>query len=216
MRIVPPKKYPDATDETKYRDGNPTSQLLGSWVPAEFFNSINAEIVGAITAAGLTPSISDLTQLWQAMQAAAAGAVSPSGVVQAYAGAAAPTGWLECNGGAVSRTVYSGLFAAIGTTYGYGDGSGTFNLPDLRGEFIRGWDHGRGEDADRDLGSWQADELRSHSHTNTTQRFENATNVQSDLLITLPGDTSESLETSATGGDETRPRNVAMMYIIKI
>jgi hypothetical protein len=55
------------------------------------------------------------------------------GMVAAYAGSSAPSGWLLCDGTAVSRTTYSALFAAIGTSYGAGDGSTTFNLPDLRG-----------------------------------------------------------------------------------
>ena len=88
----------------------------------------------------------------------------PAGMVQAYAGSAAPTGWLKCNGAAISRTTYATLFAAIGTTYGSGDGSSTFNVPELRGEFVRGWDDSRGVDSGRSLGSFQADGL---NHTPT-------------------------------------------------
>lgn len=64
---------------------------------------------------------------------------TPSGVIMQYAGSSAPTGYLICNGSAVSRTTYSNLFAVIGTTYGAGDGSTTFNLPDLRGRFPVGY-----------------------------------------------------------------------------
>ena len=71
---------------------------------------------------------------------------TPAGQVAAYAMSAAPQGWLKCNGAAISRSTYSNLFKAIGTTFGVGDGSTTFNLPDLRGEFIRGFDDGRGVD----------------------------------------------------------------------
>ncbi len=77
------------------------------------------------------------------------------GQVCFFAMQAAPTGFLICDGRAISRTTYASLFAAIGTLYGVGDGSTTFNLPDLRGEFIRGWDGTRGEDAGRTFGSWQ-------------------------------------------------------------
>ena len=66
--------------------------------------------------------------------------ILPSGMVVHTAAPAAPTGWLVCDGSAVSRTTYSGLFTAIGTTYGAGDGSTTFNLPQLIGGFVRGWD----------------------------------------------------------------------------
>ena len=88
----------------------------------------------------------------------------PSGAVLYFAGRTAPAGWLKANGAAVSRTAYAALFAAIGTTYGAGDGRSTFNLPDLRGEFIRGWDDGRGVDAGRVFGSAQAHALQSHQH----------------------------------------------------
>lgn len=60
-------------------------------------------------------------------------ASTPAGAVIFFAGAAAPTGWLLCNGQAVSRTTYAALFAAIGVVYGVGNGSTTFNVPDLRG-----------------------------------------------------------------------------------
>lgn len=64
--------------------------------------------------------------------------LSPSGAIVAYGGSAAPSGWLLCDGSAVSRTTYATLFAAIGTTYGVGDGSTTFNIPDLRQRFPLG------------------------------------------------------------------------------
>lgn len=61
----------------------------------------------------------------------------PTGSILTYAGSSAPAGWLVCDGQAVSRTTYANLFSALGTTFGTGDGSTTFNLPDLRGRFIR-------------------------------------------------------------------------------
>ena len=63
----------------------------------------------------------------------------PSGVIFYFANTTVPTGWLSCDGSAISRTTYATLFAAIGTLYGTGNGTTTFNLPDLRGQFIRGW-----------------------------------------------------------------------------
>lgn len=63
---------------------------------------------------------------------------TPIGTIQAYGGTTAPTGWLLCQGQAVSRTTYADLFAVIGTSFGEGDGTTTFNIPDLRGEFLRG------------------------------------------------------------------------------
>lgn len=74
---------------------------------------------------------------------------TPVGAIQAFAGTTAPTGWLMAGGQAVSRTTFSGLFAVIGTTYGVGDGSTTFNLPDLRGRTIAGEDDMGGTAANR-------------------------------------------------------------------
>jgi phage-related tail fiber protein len=73
----------------------------------------------------------------------------PSGSLQAFAGSTAPAGWLLCDGSAVSRTIYGALFSAISTAWGYGDNSTTFNLPDLRGRFLRGRDAGIARDPDR-------------------------------------------------------------------
>lgn len=90
---------------------------------------------------------------------------APPGMKGEFYVSAVPTGWLKCNGAAVSRTAYARLFTAIGTTYGEGNGSTTFNLPDDRGNFSRAWDDGRGIDSGRTLGSEQADAFRSHSHS---------------------------------------------------
>lgn len=70
----------------------------------------------------------------------------PAGSIQAYVGATAPTGWLLCHGAEVSRTTYATLYAVIGDKFGSGDGSTTFDLPDLRGRFLRGWDNSAGND----------------------------------------------------------------------
>lgn len=70
----------------------------------------------------------------------------PIGTIDWFAMSTAPAGYLECDGSAVSRSTYSALFSKIGTLYGVGDGSSTFNLPDLRGRFARGWDHGANRD----------------------------------------------------------------------
>jgi microcystin-dependent protein len=90
---------------------------------------------------GTTPvSASNLNQLQTYIEQAIADITLPVGVVQAYAGATAPTGFLLCDGSAISRSTYSDLFNIIGTTYGVGDGSTTFNLPDLRGKHPMGYD----------------------------------------------------------------------------
>lgn len=87
-----------------------------------------------------------------------------------------PAGWLKANGATVSRTTYAALFAVIGTTYGAGDGSTTFQLPDYRGYFLRSWDDGRGIDSGRVLGSTQTSQNLSHNHGGITG-IENANHI---------------------------------------
>ena len=88
-----------------------------------------------------------------------------AGAVQHFAMSAAPSGWLKANGAAVSRTTYARLFSKIGGTFGAGDGSTTFNLPDLRGEFIRGWDDARTLDNGRGFATVQGSQNLSHAHS---------------------------------------------------
>lgn len=145
-----------------------------------------------------------------------------AGTVVAFAADTAPTGWLECNGAAVSRTTYALLFSVIGTTWGAGNGTTTFNLPDLRGEFIRGWDHGKGTDVDggaRAFASHQNHRVGSHTHP-----IWYGTSVGSDidvLRVNGVNATRNNANQVYTNFNEygtlyeTRPRNFAMMYIIK-
>lgn len=90
-----------------------------------------------------------------------------SGFIQAYAGGTAPTGWLLCDGAAVSRTTYAALFAICGTTYGPGDGTNTFNLPDLAGRFPFGADgpHPRGSVSGVEQITLTQANLPAHVHT---------------------------------------------------
>jgi microcystin-dependent protein len=144
-----------------------------------------------------------------------------AGAVMGFARSTAPSGWLKANGAAVSRTAYASLFSAIGTTFGAGDGSTTFNLPDLRGEFVRGWDDGRGVDVSRTLGSSQLDDFKSHTHNLSliASLPVNNTTVSREPLLTE--NTNQYLASNApgyviaTGGTETRPRNVALLFCIK-
>ena len=181
----------------------------------------------------------------------------PTGAVFCRAAASVPSGYLECNGAAVSRTTYSALFAVIGTTYGTGNGSSTFNLPDLRGEFIRGFDNGRGVDSGRSINNPQGSQNLSHNHTygnnsitvsganhnhsirkislqpsiaNVAVTLGSGQSYQIGYATNFSGDTNQAINTSGNlsmsgtvgitinnnGGSESRPRNVAMMYIIRI
>ncbi len=137
----------------------------------------------------------------------------PAGTVIYHAANTPPTGFIKANGAAVSRSTYATLFAVIGTTYGTGDGSSTFNVPDLRGEFVRGWDDSRNIDSGRALGTAQTDELKSHTHpivgrTSITAASANVGGVGGTTIST-------SANSGATGGAETRPRNIALLACIK-
>lgn len=175
----------------------------------------------------------------------------PSGAVFCIAVATVPSDYLECNGAAVSRTTYAALFAVIGTAYGAGNGSSTFNLPDLRGEFIRGFDNGKGTDSGRAIASSQTSQMMQHNHavsasssvtdpghlhsvdytnshtddgrpeesgtgfsgTHNTNTATTGISVSTSISQSNRGGT-ENTE-SATSSPENRPRNIAMMYVIK-
>ena len=148
----------------------------------------------------------------------------PSGAVFWFAANTAPTGYLKANGIAISRTTYSALFAVIGTTYGAGDGSTTFNLPNLLGEFIRGWDDGRGVDPARVFGSSQEDAFQGHIHgwrqypangggAGNTPLAQPGGSIRSDIVTTPLTDGVNGTPRTAS---ETRPRNIALLPCIKI
>lgn len=132
-----------------------------------------------------------------------------------------PSGFLECDGSAISRATYADLFAELGTAYGIGDGSTTFNIPDYRGEFLRGLDNGAGNDPDAgsrtdrgdgttgdNVGTKQADVFESHDHTGAFTGTNLVGGGGSD-----PGTTATT--TGTAGGNETRPRNVNIIFMIK-
>lgn len=123
----------------------------------------------------------------------------PAGAIQAFAFNTIPTGWLECNGAAVSRTTYANLFSTIGITYGAGNGVTTFNLPDLRGEFIRGWDNGRSVDPNRVFGSNQAAANNPHTHS---QAAHTHTIAPHNHTLTDPGHTHTQNLGTPVGGYE--------------
>jgi microcystin-dependent protein len=136
----------------------------------------------------------------------------PAGVVIYHAANTAPTGFIKANGASLSTTTYANLFAAIGYTFG-GSGS-SFNVPDLRGEFLRGWSDGRSVDSGRGFGSYQADAFKSHNH-----RWYFSTSSGGNTYMG-PGRigtkyTGGASGISYTGGTETRPRNRALLACIK-
>ncbi|MEM6836275.1 MAG: phage tail protein [Cyanobacteria bacterium P01_C01_bin.120] len=144
----------------------------------------------------------------------------PPGTVAYFASTSPPQGWLKRNGAAISRTAYADLFVAIGTTYGNGDGSTTFNLPDDRANFDRGWDDGRGIDSGRVFGSEQVDQLKQHGHPITGRR--DSTSFGALNGFARPSNSGVNFTLGeiysfgpVDGGAETRPRNRAYLPIIK-
>lgn len=157
-----------------------------------------------------------------------------------FPSSSAPAGFLKANGAAVSRSTYAALFAVIGTNYGAGDGSSTFNLPDLRGEFLRAWDDGRGVDSGRGLNTSQASQNLLHDHPASTgsagahnhtmtwnndgaQLGNNDNSIFGDenrygtvtMTTSTAGAHSHSVTIGTSGGNESRPRNVALLACIK-
>ena len=205
----------------------------------------------------------------------AGSATFPAGMIIAFAGDTSkiPTGWLLCDGREVNRNTYNDLLQAIGVSWGSGDMINTFNLPDLRGQFLRGTDLGSGKDPDvstrtlnnsaimagSKVGTYEKDTISSHYHAGSTANSGslsmsgstssdgNHTHTlnardQSDGYVTVHGSgwgadghtftTSSagnhshtvttsggshmhSLTTYNTGGNETRPKNAYVNYIIK-
>ena len=144
------------------------------------------------------------------------------GMIAAFAESVNDADWLFCDGSAVSRSTYAVLFAKIGVMYGAGNGSTTFNLPDYRGEFLRGQDAGAGVDPDAAsrlwrgdgiggdiVGSKQLDEFKLHNHTNG---FFVTSNSRPDSLGGAPNPALTN--TGNTGGSETRPVNTYVRYYI--
>lgn len=253
MKFVNPRNAPESNTRVPYWDANRTAGLIGAIPPAKLVNDLQDEILKVITQAGLTPDPADPTQLWQALSlllAQVVAGVSPPitvapGIIAMHGSATPPAGWLKCNGQAVSRTTFAPLFAVIGTTWGAGDAVSTFNVPDFRGEFVRGFDDGRGIDAGRTLGSFQ--DWSTGAPKNDTVQKLNASGSLTALTGggNIPGGatnpsrlgfarvskTGEAVTHSAvdsnysgfemdiinvvTGDAETRPRNKAAPFIIK-
>lgn len=166
----------------------------------------------------------------------------PSGAIMDFAMNSAPAGWLACNGAAVSRTTYAALFAAIGTTWGAGDGSTTFNLPDMRGYFRRGVGTNSDGTAAGEFAAKVVDSFKSHQHAGTTGGQSNDHNHGMGLAVTAgaagngiradsgdgnnnngtawtrnaSADHSHNFTTAASGSTETAPKNIAVLTCIKV
>lgn len=222
-----------ATLDNKFTSGNPVGGVPATRLSADFMNIIQEEIAGVVEAAGLTldqgtsyESGHDTTQLLEAIKSLS----TPIGSIQAFGGTTLPTGWVDCDGQSYLRTEYPQLFDAIGTAWGAAD-STHFNVPDLRGRFLRGQDDGAGFDpnaASRTasnpggntgdaVGSYQADGVGSHTHSFSISLGDN-----NDDTANPPAASNGSLQgvtyngtTGSGGGLETRPKNASVKFMIR-
>ena len=190
--------------------------------------SVNSTAIldGAITGTDIANTTIPLAALISAVQQA----LVPAGTIHAYGGSTAPAGWLRCDGTLYNGSTYPALYAAIGINFG--GYSGYFNVPDLRGRFLRGWSNGSGRDPDAasrygeysgqtggdKIGSIQGDQLKSHNHyiarTVVDANADNWFDWYSGRASADDG-TWAGQYTESTGGNETRPINVSVNYIIK-
>ncbi|MCP4134273.1 MAG: tail fiber protein [bacterium] len=152
---------------------------------------------------------------------------SPVGTIVPYGGTSIPDGWKLCDGTVLSRTEYAELFSKIGTAWGTSNAS-SFNLPDLRGVFLRGVSGTSGMDPDKNdrtplkpggnsgntVGSYQDDIIERHLHPNRFAALTPSNGVEGGGLRRAAQDEAET-EYNEGGGNETRPKNVYVNYIIK-
>lgn len=194
---------------------------------------LDATTPGALTATPPTDAVQigiakSATVLWVDVDAAPAQTgVEVGSIIYAPANAA-PTGYLKANGALVSRTTYAALWAYaqgsgnlaasdgawVAGQFSPGDGSTTFRIPDGRGEFVRGWDDGRGVDSGRAIGTAQADVLKSHAHAIQLNPTPTLASGSAGQQVQAGSGTTVNAITS-TGGTETRPRNIAWLACIK-
>jgi len=193
-----------------------------AWVAGDVVTP--TKLTAAIEEAEIDPSyVSTLAGLLAADPTAVStlqGLLVPAGAIMPFAMNSVPTNWLACDGAAVSRATYANLFTAIGVVYGAGDGSTTFALPDLRGYFLRG----SGTNADGTVGAAfgtkQADAFQGHIHPYTLMNasgfvFSAGTGGQivgSNTGLPVTDGANGTPRTAA----ETRPKNIAMLFCIKV
>ena len=203
----------------------PSQHLNTVWRQSSFVSAAIAQLVAnaninAVDDGNLTTFVNNLV--------IALGAAAP-GMIQYFATGTPPAGFLKANGAQVSRTTYANLFAVTGTLYGAGNGTTTFHLPDLRGEFLRGWDDGRLVDGGRAIGSGQlATTITNYLKTDSIAGSTSALALefvgndgQGVASVTPQADYYMVAASAVNGGASysvtktTRPRNVALLACIK-
>ncbi len=239
----------------KFVDENTVSGAPGSLISASWGNAVTDELLAVIQAAQIEPSEGDLDQLLEAIRYIVQddaytknrvynkeeidallknNNLVPIGMMVPFPKASVPPGYLEVDGSLQSIAAYPDLAAYLGTSYNKaGDPAGYFRLPESRGEFLRGWDHGRGVDAGRGLGSSQADSLQGFRQESiryvsggvgnddggvgaSATGFAMGTAVQGTRPRNLTGAFfSDGVNGEPRVGSETRGRNIAVMWCIR-
>lgn len=239
-----------ADNNGEFTDGNVAGGVPPTILPAEWFNTIQRELISILSAAGITPdsnkfdqvskavsklitdggflkTVNNLSEIKTAGAAAVAatlanlgisGNLIPVGIPLPWPAATPPDGWLKCNGSVFDKN----QLPQLALVYPSG------RLPDLRGEFIRGWDDGRGVDSGRGLLTVENDEIRSHRHLKLNIDISgvaygpaagNFSGQQTGGFYSYKEIGYDSgapgIGTGATGGPETRPRNIAFNYIVR-
>lgn len=197
-----------------FRDKNPSVGLNGTIVSADWLNAVQEELCYVITQNSIGLNKTNRTQLYQAINNMIANGAQgvPVGSVVAMSRASAPSGYILCDGSAVSRTTYSALFSAIGTAEGNGDGSTTFNIPDMRGRVPIGVDGIANRVTSASTGGANADSIggvggaQTHTLTVTeipahTHSYDRFTGSGVGFLANGSGDGNDPWTTGSTGGD---------------
>ena len=228
----------------KFIDENTVTGAVGSLIPSEWGNAVTDEVLAVIRAAELDPQEGQNDQLYQAIQKLVGEASTlPVGALVAFPLNTIAPGFLELDGSIKSIAAYPDLAAYLGTAFNKGDeGAGNFRLPESRGEFLRGWDHGRGVDAGRGVGSYQLDAVQNITGTLNAR----AANVSGSGTLIVGNASGAFGATEKSGGSagtmalattgavtnpvdvytldasrvartstETRGRNLAVMWCIK-
>ena len=249
----------------RFRDSDGTPNFVSVQAPSSLSGDLTLKLPNAVVNGGFMQTDGNGQLSFQTINGVPTGAIfalpdTQAGGNDGYELDGIPTGYKHCNGDAISRSTFSALFAVIGTTYGAGDGSSTFNLPDLRGQFIRGVNTtNSGDDPNRAIGSSQTDDNKSHNHSASTS-ISDSGHYHHSFKLGNSGEqrtnsnlTSSTFPASGTGaghlneaynivrktsqpnvgrtstknsgisastsignrGSESRPVNIAMMYIIK-
>ncbi len=189
--------------------------------------SNNTDLDVSITTHGLCPLLpNDASKFFNGVGGYTVPGGVPTGAIAMWLEETPPTGWLECDGASVLRASYPDLWNLWGTKYGSVDGT-HFTIRDLRGYFLRGWDHGRGADPDAatrtdrgdgvtgdHVGTGQPGGIVSHTHP-IANRISASQPNQDGFVVGINIPSGATLAAGATGGSETRPINIDVMFIVK-